>query len=69
MVRTAGDPLAVLPAIRQGVRAADPDQPVAHVRTLDQIVADSITDRRAPRSCSAASRSWPCSWPGSEPTA
>ena len=48
VARTAGDPLAVLPAIRQAVRAADPEQPLAHVRTLDQIVADSITDRRAP---------------------
>jgi putative ABC transport system permease protein len=48
LARTAGEPLAILPSVRQAVRAVDPEQPVSHVRTLDQVVAESITERRAP---------------------
>ncbi|PYQ46905.1 MAG: ABC transporter permease [Acidobacteria bacterium] len=48
VARTAGDPLAVVAAARQAVAAADPDQPVSRVRTLAQLVAESIVERRAP---------------------
>jgi predicted lysophospholipase L1 biosynthesis ABC-type transport system permease subunit len=48
VARTAGDPLALVGAARQAVWAADPDQPVTRVRTLAQLVADSIVERRAP---------------------
>jgi len=46
VVRTASDPLAALPAIRTAVLEGGGDQPVYGVRTMDQIVADSIAGRR-----------------------
>jgi putative ABC transport system permease protein len=48
VARTAGDPLALVGAVRQAVVAADPDQPVSRVRTLAQVVTESIVERRAP---------------------
>jgi predicted lysophospholipase L1 biosynthesis ABC-type transport system permease subunit len=46
VVRTAADPLATLPAVRRAILEAGNDQPVWRARTLDQIVASSIADRR-----------------------
>ena len=46
MVRTGTDPLATLPAVRGAVLEAGNDQPVYGVRTMDQIVSESIADRR-----------------------
>jgi predicted permease len=46
VVRTGADPLAMLPAVRGAVLAAGNDQPVYGVRTMDQIVSESIADRR-----------------------
>lgn len=46
LVRTAGDPEAVVPALRQTVWSIDPNQPIATVRTMQQIVADSIAQPR-----------------------
>ncbi len=37
-VRSSGDPLALAPAIRRIIHQTDPTQPVANVRTLDDIV-------------------------------
>ena len=48
VARSGGDPLAVLPSLRAAVRAVDPQQPLSHVRTLDQLVAQSIVGQRAP---------------------
>jgi putative ABC transport system permease protein len=45
-VRTATDPLNVLPAIRQEVSRLDPDQPISDVRTMDERIARSLTGRR-----------------------
>jgi predicted permease len=42
VVRTAGDPLAVAPALRQAIRQVDPEQPVLRVETLSDVIADSI---------------------------
>jgi putative ABC transport system permease protein len=39
LVRTAGDPIALTPAVRRVVAALDPLLPLASVRTMDQIVA------------------------------
>ncbi len=41
--RTGGDPQALTSAVRAEIRALDPSQPVYHVKTLDQLVADSLT--------------------------
>ncbi len=46
VIRTTGDPLAVLPAVRDIIRDADPDQPVSDVRLLAEIVAGDTATRR-----------------------
>ena len=46
VVRTEAEPTAVLPALRGAVRAIDPDQPLASVRTMDAVLAASVSDRR-----------------------
>ena len=45
VVRSAGDPAALVPAIRRIVAATDPEQPVSDVRTLAEIVADETAPR------------------------
>jgi putative ABC transport system permease protein len=45
-IRTAGDPLAVRRPVEAIVRSLDPDLPLAEVKTLEQIVSESLaTDR------------------------
>ncbi len=46
VVRTSADPLALVRAVRAQVRALDPEIPVAHVRTMDDIVRNSIARQR-----------------------
>ena len=46
LVRTSGDPAAMMSPVRSAVRRADPGQPVARLRTLDDIVAASWSGRR-----------------------
>lgn len=46
MVRTEGDPRALAGAARLAVKSVDPDQPVAEIRTMDDLVAASIAQRR-----------------------
>ena len=46
VIRTAGDPAALAPALRREVLALDKDQPVYNVRTLDDVVANSIGAQR-----------------------
>jgi putative ABC transport system permease protein len=41
-IRIAGDPLSLAAAVREEVRAIDPDQPIAAVRTMEQVVAESV---------------------------
>jgi len=45
-VRTTSDPVPMLEDIRAMVRRQDPDQPLAEVRTLEQIYGDSIAPSR-----------------------
>ncbi len=45
-VRSAQDPTGLTSAIRREVQAIDPTLPIAHVRTLEQVIADSIAPRR-----------------------
>lgn len=40
-VRTSSDPLALAPAVRTQVQALDPDQPVAEVATMENLVSRS----------------------------
>jgi putative ABC transport system permease protein len=46
VVRTSGDAPALTAAVRREVRAIDPDQPIANVRTLDEIVERSVAPPR-----------------------
>ena len=46
VMRTAGDPLVVAPAVVAAAKDLDPGLPVPDVRTLEREMADSIADRR-----------------------
>ena len=46
VVRSAEDPLRVAPAIRAELRALDPNQPLADVRTLEEYLDRSVAQRR-----------------------
>jgi putative ABC transport system permease protein len=45
-VRSGQDPLSLANAVRREVQAIDATLPLAHVRTLDQVISDSIAPRR-----------------------
>jgi putative ABC transport system permease protein len=42
VIRTDGDPAAMAPAVQRELRALDPDQPVSDVRTMNQVMADTV---------------------------
>jgi predicted permease len=44
-VRAASDPISLLPAIRQIIAAADPEQPISEVQTLSDLVAADAAPR------------------------
>jgi predicted lysophospholipase L1 biosynthesis ABC-type transport system permease subunit len=46
VVRTAGDPLALVPSIRSEIRAIDPTLAIAEFTPLDQLVARSVARPR-----------------------
>ena len=46
VVRTSGDPYSVLPAIRSAVRETLPGVPLRNVRTMEQVVAGRMVQRR-----------------------
>jgi putative ABC transport system permease protein len=46
VVRTAGDPVAVASAVRASVLAIDKDQPVANVRSMEEILSSSVAGPR-----------------------
>jgi predicted permease len=46
VVRTMGDPLAVVPSLRRAVYAVDRDQPIAEVSTMADVIAQGLADRR-----------------------
>ena len=47
VVRADMNPSALLPSIHQIVQRADPEQPISHVRLLEDIVGDRIAPRAA----------------------
>jgi predicted permease len=46
VVRTTGDPASLTSAVRRVVAGADPEQPVAAIATMDEIIALDVADRR-----------------------
>jgi len=46
VIRTAGDPSAITPAVRRVIAAADAEQPVAAVTTMDEVLAKDVEDRQ-----------------------
>ena len=46
LIRTAGEPSAVVPALREAVRQLDPEQPLARVAPLDQLIDNQTAARR-----------------------
>jgi putative ABC transport system permease protein len=46
VVRTSGDPLALVSAVRDAVQAVDKDQPVASVQSMEQILSGSVAEER-----------------------
>ena len=46
IVRTDGDPAAMAPAVRREIRTIDPDQPVSDVRTMTQVMSDTVSRAR-----------------------
>ena len=45
-VRSSQDPRSLTSAIRREIQSIDPDQPIASVRTLENVTADSVAPRR-----------------------
>ena len=45
-VRTAGNPAALIPAVRAAIRQLDPDLPLDTVGTVEHLVDTSLSDRR-----------------------
>ena len=46
VIRTGGDPAELAPAVRRALRAVDPNQPVSAVRTMDEVMADTVSRAR-----------------------
>src|SRR5262245_65597354 len=46
VVRTAGDPLGIVAAVRNEAFAVDHNQPVANIKTMESYLADSIAQPR-----------------------
>jgi putative ABC transport system permease protein len=46
VVRAAGDPAALTSTVVDQVRQMEPDQPVANIRTMDEVAARSVGQRR-----------------------
>ncbi|HVG21877.1 MAG TPA: ABC transporter permease [Blastocatellia bacterium] len=42
VIRTTGDPSEMAPAVRGELRAIDPDQPVSDLRTMNQVMSDTV---------------------------
>jgi predicted permease len=47
-IRTSGDPLSLTNAVRQALTAIDPELPLYSVRTMEDRIGESLTDRRTP---------------------
>ena len=46
MIRSEGDPMSLVNAVRAQILAVDRNQPVAYVRTMERVMADSVLPQR-----------------------
>jgi putative ABC transport system permease protein len=46
VVRTDGDPIRMVSAVKSGIWSVDKNQPVSRIQTMDQILSDSVARRR-----------------------
>jgi predicted permease len=46
LVRSENEPTSLVPAIREAIRAVDKDQPIFRVTTMEEIVSNSLAQRR-----------------------
>jgi putative ABC transport system permease protein len=46
LVRTKGEPVSIAPAVRDALRAVDPDLPLLQPRALTAVIAQTVADRR-----------------------
>ncbi|MFY9556566.1 MAG: ABC transporter permease, partial [Blastocatellia bacterium] len=46
VVRTAVDPMSLVSAVRDEIRAVDPDQPISNIRTMDEVLGQETAPRR-----------------------
>jgi putative ABC transport system permease protein len=46
LIRTAGDPLALSRLVKDAVHGLDPDQPVDHIQSLEQVRANALASPR-----------------------
>jgi putative ABC transport system permease protein len=42
VVRSEGDPRSTIPAVRAGIQAVDPNQPIYEIKTLDRVISESV---------------------------
>jgi putative ABC transport system permease protein len=45
-VRTAGDPMSFLPAVKEAIARVDKDQPLSRVRTMEEVAAEATSQPR-----------------------
>ncbi len=46
MVRTAADPAAIIPAVREQIRSVDKNAPITDVATMEQVVSNEVAEPR-----------------------
>jgi putative ABC transport system permease protein len=46
VIRTEGDPAALAPAVHREIRSLDPNQPISDVRTMNQVMSESLSRAR-----------------------
>ena len=46
VLRTNGDPMSVVGAVREAIRSVDPDQPISNVATMEEVLGKEASQRR-----------------------
>jgi len=46
MIKSARDPMSLVPSVRAALRALDPSQPIANIRTMDEMLSRLLAQRR-----------------------